>query len=412
MTAAPPTSFGRFARRFRARAKRPSERVAAVAAVLLLLLGTGCSLLNDSQVEVAAVVMVVMVLSSLVLGLRAMLALLAAAALCLEVVVLTHGPVPDQLSESALVMVAVTALVALLQARRRDRLGLKQVSAETVLGLIRDRQLVQAQPPAVPAGWNVEIQQRPAHGAAISGDFVANRLVCDGTSNVLHLAVIDVAGYGIAAGPRALLLSGAVGGLLGSVPAEQFLAATNDYLARQQGSVGLASAIYVELDLGSGEYGIRVAGHPPALHFRPTQAPPWRTSPAAGTMLGVLPTLSGVLDRDVLQPGESLFLYTDGVVEDRGRDIDAGTLRLMDNVEALASDQPDRGGLARLLIERVPGKLDDDRTLVMIQRLPSRQPRATGRSGDGHPAHRVSDQLSPWHADQQLSRTAISTSSL
>ena len=120
------------------------------------------------------------------------------------------------------------------------------------------------------------------------------------------------------------------------MPAEQFLAATNDYLARQQWSVGLASAIYVQLDLGSGEYSIRVAGHPPALHFRPAQAPPWRTSPAAGTVLGVLPALAGVLDCDVLQPGEALFLYTDGVVEDRARGIDAGTARLMDSVEALA----------------------------------------------------------------------------
>ena len=401
MTAATPTSLSRFARRLRARAKRPSERVAAMVAVLLLLLGTGCSLLDGSQVEVAAVVMIVMVLSSLVLGLRAMLALLAAAALCLEIVVLTHGPTLGQLSQSALVMVAITALVALLQARRRDRLGLKQVSAETVLGLIRDRQLVQARPPAMPAGWNVEIQQRPAHGAAISGDFVANRLVCEGTSQVLHLAVIDVSGYGIDAGPRALLLSGAVGGLLGSVPAEQFLAATNDYLARQQWSVGLASAIYVELDLGSGEYRIRVAGHPPALHFRPTRTPLWRTSLAAGTMLGVLPTLAGVLDRDVLQPGESLFLYTDGVVEDRGRDLDAGTRLLMDNVEALAGDRPGSVGLARLLIERVPGKPDDDRTLVIIERLPSRQPRVTSRSGDGQAAQR--------HTCHQPSRMAIPT---
>jgi serine phosphatase RsbU (regulator of sigma subunit) len=310
----------------------------------------------------------------LVLGLRPMLMLLAAAALCLELVLVAHGSRPSELSVSGLAIVLVAALVALVQARRRDRLGLRRVSAETVLGLIRDRLLVQAQLPSVPAGWTVEIQQRPAHGAAISGDFVANRLVCEGTSQVLHLAVIDVAGCGMAAGPRALLLSGAVGGLLGSVPAEQFLAATNDYLARQQWSVGLASAIYVQLDLGTGEYSIRVAGHPPALHFRPSQAPPWRTSAAAGTVLGALPALTGVLDRDVLQPGEALLLYTDGVVEDRAEGIDAGTRRLMDGVEALAGGLPAGAGLARALIDQVPERTDDDRTLVLIQRSEPHQP--------------------------------------
>ena len=402
MTSAIPGRLRGLARRLRASASRPSERAVAASAALALLLGTGWSLLADNtQIEIAVVVSTVVVLSTLVLGLRLMLLLLAAAALCLELVLLAHGSGPSELSESGLVMALVAGLVAVVQARRRDRLGLRQLSAETVLGLIRDRLLVQAQLPSVPDGWTVDVQQRPAHGAALSGDFVANRLVCEGPSQVLHLAVIDVAGCGIAAGPRALLLSGAVGGLLGSVPAEQFLAATNDYLARQQWSVGLASAIYVELDLGSGQYSIRVAGHPPALHFRPTEAPPWRTSQAAGTVLGVLPALAGVLDRGVLQPGEALVLYTDGVVEDRVRGIDAGTRRLMDGVEALAGARPAGAGLATMLIDQVPERTDDDRTLVLIQRQPSHPP--VSRSDGRRCAHRP--------AGHQPSRTAVSAGS-
>lgn len=402
MTSAIPGRLRGLARRLRASASRPSERTVTAWAALALLLGTGWSLLaHSTQIEVAVVVSTVVVLSTLVLGLRPMLMLLAAAALCLELVLLAHGSGPSELSESGLVMALVAGLVAVVQARRRDRLGLKQLSAETVLGLIRDRLLVQAQLPSVPDGWTVDVQQRPAHGAALSGDFVANRLVCEGAGQVLHLAVIDVAGCGIAAGPRALLLSGAVGGLLGSVPAEQFLAATNDYLARQQWSVGLASAIYVELDLGSGEYSIRVAGHPPALHFRPTEAPPWRTSQAAGTVLGVLPALAGVLDRGVLQPGEALVLYTDGVVEDRARGIDAGTRRLMDGVEALAGARPAGAGLATMLIDQVPERTDDDRTLVLIQRQAAHPP--AGRSDGRRWAHR--------HAGHQSSRTAVSAGS-
>jgi len=267
-----------------------------------------------------------------------------------------------------------------LQARRRGALGLREVSAETVIGLIRERLLVQNQLPSVPDGWTVEVQQRPADGAAISGDFVSNRLVCDGNQRVLHLAVVDVSGSGITAGPRALLLSGAVGGLLGSVPPEEFLSAANAYLARQQWSLGFASAIYLRLDLDSGEYAIRVAGHPPALHFKPDQAPPWQSTAASGTVLGVLPDLTGNVYQDLLKPGEALFLYTDGVIEDRARDLDAGSLRFKESVELLAA-RDNWVGVARYLIERVPTQLDDDRTVVMIRRQPVPVPVPTANPG-------------------------------
>ena len=413
------------ARRFRGRLRRPSERAIVVLAMPAMPLTTGWSVLaGGSLAAVVAVAVVVVASSLLLLSLRALLGLLAVAAGCLGLVLVSAvlGLPAGRLSESGVLLAAGTVLVgavAALRARRRDRLGLRQVSAETVLAMIRDRAVVQARLPAVPSGWHVDIQQRPAHRAALSGDFVANRLVDEGHGQVLHLAVIDVAGRGIAAGPRALLLSGAVGGLLGSVPPEQFLAATNDYLARQQWSVGLASAIYLRLDLTTGEYRIRVAGHPPALHYRPGQASPWRTSAAAGTVLGVLPAPAGVQDCGVLQPGEALFLYTDGLVEDRGRDLEAGTRQLMDRVEALAGRRPDGAGLAGLLIEQLPGTVDDDRTLVVIQRQPASRPAGTGRPAtpwqarQGHPAHGSPGHGLPGHGlpGQPAARATVPTGS-
>ena len=203
----------------------------------------------------------------------------------------------------------------------------------------------------MPDGWTVEIQQRPADGAAISGDFVSNRLVCDGDEQVLHLAVVDVSGSGITAGPRALLLSGAVGGLLGSVPPDEFLAAANDYLTRQQWSLGFASAIYVRLDLGTGEY----RSGSPATRRRctsgPTRPQPWRTPRPAAPCSACCRSGRQRWTSDVLKPGEALFLYTDGVIEDRSRDLDAGTLRFKESVELLAA-RDNWVGVARYLIER------------------------------------------------------------
>lgn len=378
--------FVRNLRRFVPRRERPTQRMALALAAVTLVLGTVWSILDDNhQVKVAGVIIIVVVMSSLVLSVNAMLALLGLVALCLAAVFLVHGLNSSQLSPSGFVMVVVTGLVGVIQARRRDALGLKEVSAETVIGLIQERLLVQSQLPSVPDGWTVEIQQRPADGAAISGDFVSTRLVCTPAGQTLHLAVIDVSGSGITAGPRALLLSGAVGGLLGSVPPDEFLEAANSYLARQQWSLGFASAIYVQLDLDTGEYSVRVAGHPPAVHFRPDRAPVWRTSSATGTVLGVLPTLTGRVDQATLRPGDSLFLYTDGVVEDRTRDIDTGTNRLKESVELLAQ-RNGWDGMARYLIDRVPAQAVDDRTVVMIRRHPAsadptRQPDGSAASG-------------------------------
>jgi hypothetical protein len=368
--------FVRNLRRFVPRRERPTQRAALALAASTLVLGTIWSILdNNNEVRVGGVIIIVIVMSSLVLNVNGMLALLGLVVLCLTTVFRLHGMGSSQLSLSGFVMVAVTGLVGVIQARRRDALGLKEISAETVIGLIRERLLVQSQLPSVPEGWTVEIQQRPADGAAISGDFVSTRLVCTPAGQTLHLAVIDVSGSGIAAGPRALLLSGAVGGLLGSVPPDEFLQAANSYLARQHWSLGFASAIYVQLDLDTGGYSVRVAGHPPAVHFRPDQSPLWRTSLATGTVLGVLPTLTGRVDRATLRPGDALFLYTDGVVEDRTRDIDTGTSRLKESVELLAASGS-WDGIARYLIERVPSQALDDRTVVMIRRhpAPDRQP--------------------------------------
>jgi serine phosphatase RsbU (regulator of sigma subunit) len=370
-------------RRLVPRRERPTQRVALALGIATLILGTALSILNDNtEVKIAGVVVIVLVLSSLILSMVGMLVELVVVACCLATVFAVHGFSERQLSISGYVLIVVTSLVGVLQARRRDALGLREVSAETVLSLISERLLVQAQLPSVPDGWTVQIEQRPADGAAICGDFVANRLVCKDDSRVLHLAVVDVSGSGITAGPRALLLSGAVGGLLGSVPAANFLPAANDYLARQQWSLGFASAIYVELDLDTGEYSLRVAGHPPAMQFRPATAPPWRISNATGTVLGVLPDLTETPEYGVLQPGESLYLYTDGVIEDRTRDLDAGTLRFRQAVESLAA-QDLWAAAAEHLIEQVPTELADDRTVVVIRRHPvpvAQQPTPAQRS--------------------------------
>jgi serine phosphatase RsbU (regulator of sigma subunit) len=320
------------------------------------------------QIKIAGLGTLLILFASLTLTMRTIPLFLAA--VVLSVIIVEQTPDQARLSLTGIALLVAASLAAWLQARRRERLGLRQVSAESVLELIRDRLDVQAQIPEIPDGWTLDVARRAADGAAISGDFVATRLTGADGDQVLHLAIVDVSGSGITAGPPALLLSGAVGGLLGAIEPDEFLEATNSYLTRQHWPLGFASASYLRVELRSGRYEIRVAGHPPALHLRvgSSGAPSgWRDSSASGPLLGIVPTLSGSSDADILEPGDVLIVYTDGVVEDRVQDLDAGIGRLKAHAELQAA-RGDWNGAAAKLLERVPTTHDDDRTVVVIRR--------------------------------------------
>ena len=122
---------------------------------------------------------------------------------------------------------------------------------------------------------------------------------CDGKT--LEVALVDVAGKGIDAGTRALLLSGAFGGLLGSVPPADFLSACNAYLRRSTPAEGFVTAVHIAVDLATGEYMLSSAGHPPAAHFEAGSGR-WRLTAARGIVLGVVPDLRSVPDRGELRP--------------------------------------------------------------------------------------------------------------
>jgi serine phosphatase RsbU (regulator of sigma subunit) len=191
---------------------------------------------------------------------------------------------------------------------------------------------------------------------------------CDG--KVLEVALVDVSGKGIDAGTRALLLSGAFGGLLGSVPRDDFLPACNAYMRRGPGTEGFVTAVHLSLDLTSGEYSISSAGHPPAAHYDAAGGR-WRLTRAHGIVLGVVADLHGAAteaERGVLQRGDALMLYTDGMVESPGRDIDAGTDRLLGEAERLLSSGFSTGAPALVAAMQREIGGSDDCALVLIWR--------------------------------------------
>lgn len=263
-----------------------------------------------------------------------------------------------------LVVTAVIGAVMVWLVTARARLGVQGTLGEAMLVDLRDRLRAHGELPDLPPPWHAEVSLQSAYGEAFSGDFVvANRSV-DGSR--LELALVDVSGKGVGAGTRALLLSGALGGLLGAMEPRAFLPAANAYLLRQDWNEGFATAIHMALDLRTGEYSVGGAGHPPAVRFSAGSGR-WevldeRSGPVLGILDGVeFPRTTGRLER-----GDALLLYTDGVIEARSRDLSVGIDRMLGTAERLVS-RGFAGGAARLCAAAISGNTDD-RAVIMVWR--------------------------------------------
>lgn len=290
----------------------------------------------------------------------------ATAALVVESLVLGSGPtsqVPVGVTPGTVLTVAAAGLFGLVIAQFRSRVGVPWRRGGTMLFDLRERIRVQSRLPHLPSGWHHEMALRPAGGQSFSGDFVVAARTHGGRT--LEVVLTDVSGKGMDAGSRALLLSGAFGGLLGSLPPHAFLPAANGYLLRQDWDEGFATSIHLVLDLDSGDYELFSAGHLPAVQLH-SGTGQWEEKAAEGPLLGVYD--GGQFDpvKGSLAPGDVLMLYTDGLVEAAGRDLSEGIDRLTGEADRYVPGGFE--GAAWHLIEAVAKDVNDDRALLLLCR--------------------------------------------
>jgi hypothetical protein len=269
---------------------------------------------------------------------------------------------PTQRTWVAIVVILCLCVLVLVTSNRRARLGVAGVQGESMLLDLRDRIQRYGRLPDLPDQWVAESALRSAGGTLFAGDFI----VASATKGRLDVAVVDVSGKGDAAATRALLLSGAFGGLITAVPPQDFLTAANAYLLGHRWDEGFATAVQLSLDLTSGHFEVWTAGHPPAIHLA---AGSGRASAlqSDGPVLGLIEGAEFESVRGVMRPGDALLLYTDGLVETPKREIELGIDRLIGEAEkAIHAGQPDR---VDRLVDRL-GSKDDDRALLLVHRLP------------------------------------------
>jgi hypothetical protein len=335
--------------------------------LILIVLGALCALVLERYDQVTvSILLVPMVVGSAVLGPRYLpwyvvylLGLLVGSIALTEILDGSH------VSSSRRIGIAINfviGLIILMASFRRSRLGVAGLRGESMLVDLRDRITKQAEIPRLPSDWYAQGVLRSAGGASFAGDFfVATK---SRETDRLQVAVVDVSGKGVQAGTRSLLLSGAFGGLLGALPADKFLPAANDYLLAQDWSEGFATAVHLSLDLATGEFELRSAGHPPAVQLHAGSGR-WAVHETDGPILGLLADAEFTPLIGRLQRGDALLLYTDGLVETPSRDISLGIDKLLGQAERLLRAGFENG--ARRLIDRFDS-VNDDRALLLIHR--------------------------------------------
>ncbi|HET9799669.1 MAG TPA: SpoIIE family protein phosphatase [Gemmatimonadaceae bacterium] len=225
-------------------------------------------------------------------------------------------------------------------------------------------------------GWELRAHFRPAR--QVAGDFYDAFELPEGR---VALVLADVCGKGVGAA----LFMALFRSLLRALAEPEFAAAssvadgvlatvrgTNDYIARTHGRANMfATAFFGVLDPARGTLDYVNAGHELPVVLDAGSRVRARLAPT-GPALGLMPGLSFAAATETLSPGETLFAFTDGVVDARTVGEDAyGEERLMAMLE--------QGGDASALLARVDAALDahtagapafDDVAMLAARRLP------------------------------------------
>jgi PAS domain S-box-containing protein len=220
-------------------------------------------------------------------------------------------------------------------------------------------------PPAV-EGLSMAVRYLPAtRGVDIGGDFY-DVVVLPG--DAVALAVGDVVGHDITAAATMGQLHSVYRALLSDRPSPS---AVIDRLQAGWSLLGLqrmATALFATLDPATGQLRIASAGHLPPVLIADGRAELLPVQPSR--LLGAPPAPAPAVEwAGVLAPGATLVLYTDGLVESRSADLDAGLARLVEAAARTSAADPDE------LCDRLIGELTgpfraDDIALLVLTRPP------------------------------------------
>jgi PAS domain S-box-containing protein len=209
-----------------------------------------------------------------------------------------------------------------------------------------------------------------AEEAQVGGDWYDAFVQADGGT---VLVIGDVVGHdtraAAAMGQLRALLRG-IAYTTGSGPAEMLsrLDAAIEGLHVQTTATGLVVRVEPRGDDDPGPASLRWsnAGHPPPIIVLPSGRSVFLDNDDPDLLLGVLARTPRQEKSAMLEPGATLLLYTDGLIERRGTSLDDGLAALAEAVDRL-SGLPLAVMCDRVIAEMVPDPHDDDVALVAVR---------------------------------------------
>ena len=261
-------------------------------------------------------------------------------------------------------LVAATLFCALLLLELRDKLALKsdlEVARQIQFGLLPFE-------PFEREGIAIRAAMRPAN--TVGGDYFD---VIDLGPGRIAVVIGDVAGKGMPAALLMALLQGSLRTLItAGFRGPELISKLNDHLFANIPSNRLITLFYGELDMATGTLVYVNAGHNPP--YRLDAEGGMERLTATGMALGIVPSGEFEARQARLQPGDRVFLYTDGVTEAESlHDLDYGEPRLEAYLAAArgASDQELIEGVrADVLAFCGSSPPRDDMTLMVVARRP------------------------------------------
>jgi serine phosphatase RsbU (regulator of sigma subunit)/CHASE2 domain-containing sensor protein len=232
--------------------------------------------------------------------------------------------------------------------------------------------------PAFPERGDIDIYARIDPARSVGGDLFDYFLI---DADRLFFIVADVSGKGPPAALFMVLTKEVVRAASARYDAalDRLLAEANNKiagastdLAEEGGDMMFVTAFAGILDLASGEILYASAGHDSPFVIRDGREPR-QLATEGGPPLGAVEEFAFPLDRDHLEPGEVLLLYTDGVTEAQDK---AGAFYSADRLAALLATTPAENAQSVVVsafadVRRFAGDAEqaDDITLLAIRRV-------------------------------------------
>ncbi|TMR25414.1 hypothetical protein ETD86_00740 [Nonomuraea turkmeniaca] len=200
--------------------------------------------------------------------------------------------------------------------------------------------------------------------ARVGGDWFKTRLIPDGR---VLLAIGDAMGHGLTAASIMMQMRSGLAGLAYTgESADRLTTWLNDVLVHSnEGVTVTGTAIIGHFRPEDRTFSWTNAGHPAPLLIRDGRAQ--LVPGSSGMMLGAFDATEYSMTTTQLQTGDVLVLYTDGIVERRGQDLESGLAALVQAAHFCCGDGPE--DLITCLLKRLGGDSAEDDVCVLAAQI-------------------------------------------